>query len=376
MRIVSLLFAGLFIVGELPAHEVIWWQDPDGSAPGNKMDFYYPAEFYDYITVAPSSGEPCTVVVNLDPLNSTLISAQVLPPNPANVVDIRVLVLRPANGSFETATITGEWHATGLPLDNDCTALTPNKFSVPIVVLGRSPLWRFTLAVDRQSIGIDAGFDCALQATDSLTGPWLNVGKGQMYKINFDMPVRFFQRFTRLGGIVSGTVTDPAGKPLSGATLGLLYGGSTASADANGAFSFPRMPWGMNLIAITNPIGASLNVVVPATNNTAVAFKVAMAVAAPVTNACNCTPWCAIGFGSLPGGQTPVYSAGGANSPKNAPADCDQPIVTVTTPSGTTYPITPGSSRHQNSGPNPASGTWTVTTTVCGLSKSCSVTVP
>ena len=104
----------------------------------------------------------------------------------------------------------------------------------------------------------------------------------------------------------------------------------------------------------------------------------AMAAAPQVTNAiaCNCTPWCAIGFGSLPGGQTPVYYAGGANPPKNGTADCDQPQVTVTPPSGTTYSITPGSSRHQNSGPNPASGTWTVTTTVCGQSKSCTVTVP
>jgi hypothetical protein len=121
---------------------------------------------------------------------------------------------------------------------------------------------------------------------------------------------------------------------------------------------------------------ASLNVVVPATNNTAVALKVAMDAGGPVTNACNCTPWCAIGFGSLPGGQTPVYYAGGANPPKNGPANCGQTEVTVTTPSGATFPIAAGSSHHQNSGPNPASGTWKVTTTVCGQSKSCSVTVP
>ena len=104
----------------------------------------------------------------------------------------------------------------------------------------------------------------------------------------------------------------------------------------------------------------------------------AMAAAPQVTNAidCTCTPWCAIGFGSLDGGQTPVYYAGGANAPKNDTSNCDVPQVTVTTPSGTTYPIRPGSSRHQNSGANPASGNWTVTTTVCGQSKSCTVTVP
>jgi hypothetical protein len=105
-RLVSMLFAGLLIAGELKAHEVIWWIDPTSSAP--VMDFYYPSEFYDYITVAPSTGEPCTMVVNLDPPSSTLINAQVLPPNPDNVVDIRVLVLRPPNGSSETANHTRE----------------------------------------------------------------------------------------------------------------------------------------------------------------------------------------------------------------------------------------------------------------------------
>ena len=101
-----------------------------------------------------------------------------------------------------------------------------------------------------------------------------------------------------------------------------------------------------------------------------------MDAAAPATNACNCTPWCAIGFGTLPGGLTPVYYAGGANPPKDAPPSCDVPEVKVTTPNGTTYPIIAGSARRQNSGPNPASGDWTVTTSVCGQSKSCTVTVP
>jgi hypothetical protein len=27
---------------------------------------------------------------------------------------------------------------------------------------------------------------------------------------------------------------------------------------------------------------------------------------------CNCTPWCAIGFGTFADGETPVYYSGGA----------------------------------------------------------------
>jgi hypothetical protein len=95
MRFVSLLYAGLLIAGELHAHDVIWWVTP--TSPSYALDFYYPSELYDYIIVAPSTGEPCTVVVNLDAPSSTLVSAQVLLPNPDNVVEIRVQVLRAPN---------------------------------------------------------------------------------------------------------------------------------------------------------------------------------------------------------------------------------------------------------------------------------------
>src|SRR5450432_236525 len=134
----------------------------------------------------------------------------------------------------------------------------------------------------------------------------------------------------------------------------------------------------MNLLAITNPIGASLNIKISNTNNTTAAntfiaamIKVDM-VAAPLaapTNICNCTPWCSIGFGTPPEAQTPVYYAGGANSPNGGMPDCGQPQVTITPPGGVAFSIAPGTSHHHNSGPNPASGTWTVTALVCGQSK-------
>jgi 2,4-dienoyl-CoA reductase-like NADH-dependent reductase (Old Yellow Enzyme family) len=79
-----LLLAGFLLLVKLQAHDVVWWEDPDGFSPSNAMDFYYPWEVYDYIGVVPSTNEPCTVVVNLNPPSSTLISAQVLPTNPAN----------------------------------------------------------------------------------------------------------------------------------------------------------------------------------------------------------------------------------------------------------------------------------------------------
>lgn len=375
MRIVSLLFAAMFLVGEVQAHDVIWWENPDGSSPTNVSGFYYPIEVFDYISVVPSKDEPCEVLVNLDPVNSTLIRAQALPPNPSNDVVILIRALRPPNGNSETVNVRGEWHATGLPAGLDCSSGT-NQFTVPIMIIGSPPVWHVLPAKDGRMISIDTGIDCALQAAESVTGPWLNVGKGQTFTVSSEMPVTFFQRLRRLGGLVSGKVTDPAGNPLSATTVGLLYGGPTASTDTNGAFSLPRLPWGTNLITISNAAGATLNLAVPAATNTVANFRVAMEAAPPATNACHCTPWCAIGFGSVSGELTPVYYAGGANGATNGPSDCDQPIVTVTTPSGTSYPITPGSSRHQNTGPGPASGAWTITATVCGQTNSCTVTVP
>jgi len=290
-------------------------------------------------------------------------------------VDILVTVLRPPNGPSETANVTGEWHATGQPNPTNCSAVLPNQFNVPIVVIGQKPVWHVMLNSMKQ-IQIDTGIDCALQWSPTPAGPWLNIGKGQSFTLNTEMPTGFFHRLRRLGGEVSGSVTDSSGHPISNVKIGLPYGGPSTITDGGGQFVLPRLPFGMNLLAISNLIGASLNLEIPANTNTAVGFKMAFAGGGTATNACNCTPWCAIGFGSMPTGQTPVYFSGGANPPKPGPADCGQAQVTVTPPSGVPFSIQPGSSRHQNSGPNPASGTWTVTTTVCGHTKTASVDVP
>lgn len=347
------------------------------------MDFFYPEEFFGYITVAPTQGEPCTVIVNLDPQSSTLVSAEVLSLNPANTVDILVEVLRAPTGPIETATVTGEWHATGLPSGEDCTAINPHPFSVTVVVLPPRPESKIRAIAEAGWIKIDTGVFSTLQAADSITGPWMNVGKGRMFSLSTDMPSGFYRRLKREGGLVEGTVTDAAGAPLKGVSLGLVYGGISAFTDLKGAFSLGRMPYGLNVIGITNPAGnASLDIILSATENIVTVVKAAMdaaVAAAGATNACNCTPWCAIGFATLPGGgQTPVYFSGGANPPKAGPANCGDPKVTVTPPpgGGAPFPIKPGTGHHQNSGANIKAGTWTVTTVVCGITKTCTVSVP
>lgn len=379
MRNAFLLLGGLYLVGNLKAHNVVWWENPSGYAASNPMVFYYPNEFADRFIVAPLLNEACTVVVNLSASSYTLVSAAVVTPNPGNRVDIRVLILRAPSNHLETATISGEWHATSYPTPEFCTATNPNPFTVPITVSDQPPKWGAYATANAQMININTGYNCALQYSDCLTGPWVNVGIGQAFLINNNMRMTggFFQRSTQVGGFISGSVSDSWGNPLTGIGFGLPYGGPSVISDG-GMYQFTRMPLGVNVITLSNPVvNASLSVEVDNTNNVVEDWVTDMEGETNAdTNVCNCTPWCAIGFGTGSLGQTPVYYSGGANSPKGVPATCDMPTVTITPPSGKPYAITPGTRRRQSSGPDPASGDWTVTVTVCGQSKSATVTVP
>jgi hypothetical protein len=164
-------------------------------------------------------------------------------------------------------------------------------------------------------------------------------------------------------------------KPTIGTLTQGAKGANHASLARIAAVTTPAC-FGILRYANVKPILKGSGGLVPATNSYAnVQLKVEVQVFPPPP-ACNCSPWCAIGFGTLNGTQTPVYFSGGANPPKGVPPSCGQPQVTVTPPNGPPFDIKPGTGRHQNSGPNAAAGTWTVTTTVCGQSKSCTLTVP
>jgi hypothetical protein len=203
------------------------------------------------------------------------------------------------------------------------------------------------------------------------------------------MKAYYFKSTKRPGGDVSGALTDDAGNPQSGFSVDLLYGGAPATTASDGSFNVVGLPWGTNVLSLINSLTfvdpgtgtnrtetAGIEVMVPAiVPYGTLQFKVVVQIFPPPP-ACNCSPWCAIGFGTINGAQTPIYYAGGANPPKGVPPNCGVPQVTVTPPNGPAFAITPGSGRHQNSGVNPASGTWTVTTVVCGQTKMASLTVP
>jgi len=374
LRSIRWILAGLLLAGTLLGHDVVWWENPTGSTPNLPLVFYYPNEYSGYFYVDPTPNEPCIVQVNLNPSNSTLVSAQVLPPNPSGSVEIRVLILRPPSNHLEKATLTGEWHATGSPKPQECTAILPNFFSVPITVTDDDAHFKAAY-LPGGWVQLDSGHSAALSTASSLLGPWMIIGQGKTFTLPAEMPTQFFHLSKEVGGFLSGTITDNAAKPYVGLQLGLKYGGATALSDSLGGYSFPRLPAGYNLISVTNPVGASLNLALNASSNAVVNLKVAFAADPPVTNVCNCTPWCAIGFGTQPDGTTPIYFAGGANSTKNGDK-CDPAVVTVTPPKGPAFTITPGSHHRHNSGPNPAAGTWQVTTTVCGHSRTATITVP
>jgi len=381
-HIAILSLIGLLSVGRSKAHIVDWLENWYGYTPANAMVFYYPRELSGKFFVDPSYGEPCTVVVNVNPSTSTLVNAQVLPPNPENSVVILVQILRAPSNHTENATITGEWHATGLPAGSNCDAVLPNAFSVPITVTDQPLLLRIS-SINNSWVNL-IGPNRALQSASCLTGPWSTLGIGQTFNVRRMMGDGFFMQTRELGKFIGGVVLDNVGAPQQNLKIGLQYGGPYTFTDFSGSYSLSRMPVGLNWLYLSNSIRANLNIGITNTDNTptnsytAAMIKAVMAAAPAIdpTNICNCTPWCAIGFATTPDGRTPVYYAGGANNPNGGTPDCGTPMVTVTPPVGAPFTISAGTGHHHNSGPNPASGTWTVTAVVCGQTKTATVTVP
>ncbi len=180
-----------------------------------------------------------------------------------------------------------------------------------------------------------------------------------------------------------------------GFSVGLQDGGLNSMTLFDGSFSFYSLPRGTNIIAVTKPVtfvdsstgsnrteSVGVNIEVPATNPTNIFYQMLQfkADAGNCSNCqpANCRPWCAIGVGTLKWSPDACLFGMERFLPQNGPGRSGGQVqVTVTLPNGVAYPIhMPGSTKHQNSGGNPANGTWTVTTTVCGQSKQASITVP
>lgn len=379
----------------LRAHEVVWWDNlytGDPSIPlvfalndEDIKDLIVDEPVVDYVGVVPTYLEPCTVQVNLDPVNSEYISATVLAPNPAVWVDIAVRVLRvPPPGQTIKTKISGEWHATK---ESGCTAVEPNRFEVPIVIAVELP-WVFGWSAMRAGfLQLQTPSKVALQCGPTVNGPWWNIGVGNNFELEPEGQYKFFRGIQKQGGDVVASFTDSMGVPLNGLTLGLPLGGPAGTTSLSGGVTLQGLPYGLNMLQLlksftypdpvsqeprTDKVGLELDAATPGAHGT-LNMKVEVQVF-PLPN-CNCTPWCALGFGAYNGEPTPLYFAGGANAPKGGTPDCGVPEVTVTGPDGKSFPIAAGTGKHQST-PNPAPGLWTVTTKVCGQTKSCSLRIP
>lgn len=365
-----------FGLGTARAHDVVWWENPTGFAPSNPMKFYYPDQFSGYVDVEPVLYEPCTVVVNLNPSGSSLISAVVLGPNPGVDVKIRVLILRPPSNHLETATLTGEWHATGLPPGNGCDAVNPNAFSVPITVSDQTPPWKFKPIGGVSWMNLDAGYNSGLQMSDCISGPWTGVGIGQMYKVYTGRDEGYFQHTTLLGGLTGGYLTDDANKPLTSVKIGLLYGGASGTSDSTGFFQLQRTAYGFNEFTITNPAiaGPSLNIGLSNLSNMIFNFKLKWAIG-PMSN--SHAPWVAMGYGDIyGGGRTPLFYAGGLYPPLMTSSQSNRARVMIMPPVGTSYHIREGWNSLESTKTAPASGLWGITATYGSQSQSATLNIP
>ena len=404
IRALFVLSAALLACPELQAHTVTWWENPDGLTPWKPMVIHYIPDFWYLaladldpyeIVVEPSWGEPCTVEVNMDPIASPYLDGEIYAPNPDVVVIMGVWLryLPPTLDPVNTV-LTGEWHATGFPTPGwpDYCDATNTPITVPVMIAPYPGVKYFYTALT-QLLLIQTGTSIGLQAAAALEGPWYTIGKGTNFNIKLEEALQFFRCTAKLSGPLSGRLTDSSGNPLTVGTIDLPYGGAGANPDSGGNFLIYGLPVGTNAMRISKPVtftdpgtgtnrteNVGIDVLVPA-NRAPANLQVESEMdggndGGPVTPECNCTPWCAIAVGTLSGTATPVYYAGGAWPPKDAPATCDEPVVTVTPPNGNSFTIKPGTARYQNSGPNPASGTWTITTTVCNKTKECSISVP
>lgn len=236
--------------------------------------------------------------------------------------------------------------------------------------------------------------DGILQISDSLgTGaPWKSLmgvadyywepatNSARWYRLGFNLPTE------RLYGYLM----QSNGAPASGVSLQLAPNGAYQLSDMNGMFSFFDVPISLVDLEIastiqvttstnsqTNALSSfytvSLPVTIDMTQQSSVMLKenfVPQAVVIPNPASCPCIPWCGIVGGSVGGAQKVV--AGGGSIPNPCP---NGPATVTITWNGNVLWQGAGDGKPHTFSPAP-NGVWKVTSTVCGNSKTSSITLP
>ena len=183
-------------------------------------------------------------------------------------------------------------------------------------------------------------------------------------------------------GDLKATFVNPDGSSMAGGLVRIGRAEMPIPAEANGVVEHDGFPVGpvslvleqqttVNIgtssITYSNRMGFLASVAANVLNQWIIKSMLS-ADTNPPPPACQCTPWCGIMSGVVDGFQK-VVAGGGANG------SCqDTPVVQITGPGGLNLTLLPGQKRLVFD--PAASGTWTVTSTVCGRTKTCQITVP
>jgi hypothetical protein len=183
------------------------------------------------------------------------------------------------------------------------------------------------------------------------------------------------------GGNLMVTVTDSAGDPMAGAMVGLGCDEAPVAADENGAVEYDDYPagyvdlvlqWELTVIygGLTNIYTNGIYFPVTVKPDSANQYPVKVVIPAATNSpppACGCAPWCAMMAGIVDGVEQ-LEISGGANG------SCgQQAVVQITPPSGLSFTLSAGQTLLETPA---ADGTWTVTSTVCNMTKTAQITIP
>jgi hypothetical protein len=185
---------------------------------------------------------------------------------------------------------------------------------------------------------------------------------------------------TAPAGTVSGTVRNPDGSPAASQIIRIGDSHQVTATGVNGDFTLPNVPAGEvpisfeQLVIVSNIVSGQIEFIwirvvafVTLTPGGQVVINVEVELPMEIPKPpCNCIPWCGIVGGTFDGVQK-VVAGGGKRG------DCvDAPVVVVTGPGG----INEGLLGKRKTYSPAANGTWKVTSTICGQTKTCEITLP
>jgi hypothetical protein len=296
----------------------------------------------------------------------------------------------PSGGGF----LTGTWplYTTALSITLTGSSGTTTTPSYPALVLPISVgdadfKLKFMPPYMKTGASFYSPFNSFVQVQSQSGGSFLNLG----YNINYRLPVSDFG-----SGIYRSALQVPTGqiafqfKDSLRFNLGLSYKLSYGSGlpysrtDTNGSCTLSNAPLGgarINIqrqVTVVSPTSGATNSVgleIPMdfTNlHDQVMALIDADLEAFVASPCDCTAWCGIAAATVDGVQTVIASGGKIGT-------ClEEAEVTITGPGGVsvTFPDSPFPRRKRQQFSPAADGTWTVTASICGQSKTCTITLP